>query len=62
MSKARTTREEIDHTVEAYKSGMSLTEIAENTGKVKQTICNILDKEGVRAIQRRTTVEKGVRC
>lgn len=24
MSKARTTREEIDHIVEAYKSGMSL--------------------------------------
>lgn len=64
MSKARTTREEIDHIVEAYKSGMSLTEIAENTGKVKQTICNILDKEGVRAIQRRTTVEKvsDVKC
>lgn len=58
MNKARTTREEIDHIVEAYKSGMSISEIVENTGRVRQTILNILDKEGVRTISHRGGVAK----
>jgi hypothetical protein len=50
MNKPHTTREEINHIVEAYKSGMKIKDIAENTGKARQTILNILDREGVRPI------------
>ena len=59
MSRARTTREEIDTIVEGYKSGVTIREISELTGKCQQTIANILDKEGVRSIKHRE-VKKNV--
>ncbi len=58
----RTTREEIDYIVEAYKSGMKIRDIARNVGKCDQTISNILDKEGVCAIQRRVAKTSEVTC
>lgn len=58
MIKPRTTREEIDTIVEAYKDGMSVSEIVELTGRNHQTIRNILDKEGVRAIAKKDIVSK----
>ena len=64
MNKPHTTREEIDYIVEAYKNGMKIQDIAKDTGKVTQTIRNILDKEGVRVIGKREIVAKmsDVKC
>lgn len=53
MNKPRLTREEIEEIVHAYKSGVTVSELVEITGKHQQTIRNVLDREGVRAIQRR---------
>lgn len=53
MNKPRLTREEIEEIVHAYKSGVTVSELVEITGKYQQTIRNVLDREGVRAIQRR---------
>lgn len=57
MNKARITKEEIDTIIDAYKSGMSISEIVELTGRARQSILNILDKEGVRDI-----VPRGVKA
>lgn len=58
MNKPHTTREEIDFIIEAYKNGMKIQDIAESVGKHQQTIRNILDKEGVRAIGKKEIVAK----
>lgn len=64
MNKPHTTREEIDYIVEAFKNGVKIQDIAKDTGKAAQTIRNILDKEGVRAIGKREIVAKmsDVKC
>lgn len=53
MNKPRLTREEIEEIVHAYKNGVTVSELVEITGKHQQTIRNFLDREGVRAIQRK---------
>lgn len=58
MNKPHTTREEIGFILEAYKNGMKVSDIAENIGRHQQTIRNILDKEGVRAIGKKEIVAK----
>ena len=50
-----TTREEIDYIVTAYKEGVRVKAIAADIGKCEQTVWNVLDKEGVRKIERRIT-------
>lgn len=52
------TAEETKQIVEAYKGGMSLKDIADNIGKHRQTIINVLEREGIRKIEHRKTAAK----
>lgn len=51
MNKPHLTQEEISYIVASYKNGAAIQEIADSLGKHRQTVANVLDREGVRAIK-----------
>lgn len=53
MNGKETTRDEIDIIVESYKSGMKIQDIADSLERNRQTVINILEREGVRSIKHR---------
>lgn len=55
MNSRYTSQEQINEIVEAYKGGMKIDDIAESIGKSGQSIRNILDRAGVRKIERKTS-------
>ena len=58
MNSRYTSQEQIKEIVEAYKGGMKVEDIAESIGKSHQTIRNILDREGVRIMKKKTSTTK----
>lgn len=59
MNGKEMTRDEINIIIESYKSGAKIQDIADGLERNRQTIVNVLDREGVRSIKHRE-VKKNV--
>lgn len=58
MKNKHASQEEVKYIIEAYKKGVKTQDIADSLGRSRQTIINILDREGVRDIVSRKTAAK----
>ena len=53
MNGKKMTRDEIDIIIESYKSGTKIQDIADGLERNRQTIINVLEREGVRSVKHR---------